>query len=374
MSNYLFGIKSLGVPNVPNTAPLENTLPPSDCTNGSPNDLYAGLGVYSWEVLYSIYQRYQNSTAAQFTKNQAINLAPGENPVCDGPQNIFIMRHAEKNSSLPNYDLNNNGISRACQLIDYVNELAQNGYPISYIITCNPCGFNTSDPSMRPVQTASIISFILNIPLFIYGGANDFSGVVDALFPQINTPGQPGPFDGLNVLIIYEHGSIQQLSLSLVNGMGDPNINRLDGLLPTLGNSNWYGDSFFKNVNPCPNGNYKCTSNPSVLNYNPQFDVENTTSGITVPPIIGPNSQYYPYWNNYNFSNIYWFKSSNQSNYNFNFSIIQQPCYSCFPSCGLQIGLYQPIIECGSTPLYYNKNPSSENLEDSCELPVDWAV
>jgi hypothetical protein len=194
-------------------------------------------------------------------------------------------------------------------LIDYVNELAQNGYPISYIITCNPCAFNTSDSSMRPVQTASIISFFLNIPIFIYGGSNDYSGIVDALFPQINSPGTIGPFDGLNVLIVTEHGSIQQLSLSLLNGMGGPNINRLDELQPTEENGNpnplWYGDSFFKNVNPCPNGNYKCTSNPPVSNYNADFDPDNTTSGFTVPPIIGPNSPYYPYWNDDNYSNIY---------------------------------------------------------------------
>ena len=364
MSNYLFGIKSLGVPNVPNTPPLDNTLPPSDCSNGSPTDLYAGYGVYSWQVLYSIYVKYQTSAAVQFTKNQAITMAPGSNPECTGPKNIFIMRHGEKSLTPPTYNLSNNGVTRASQLIDYVNELAEKGYPISYIITCNPCPNNSSDPSMRPIQTASIVSFILNIPIFIYGGANDYSEVADALFPQSGG----GPFDGLNVVVIWEHGSIQQLSLTLLNAAGP--LGRLpDNIQPTNNNQNWWGDSYFKEINPCPNGNYKCVS--GVSNYNAEFNTQ-VTSPITPPAIIGPNSEYYPYWNDYNYNNIYWFNSNN--NYKLGFSIIQQPCYTCFPSCGLEIGLYQPVINCGSTPLYYNKTPSNINLEWSCEVPSDWAV
>ena len=100
MSNYLFGIKSLGVPNVPNNPPLENSLPTNDCVNGSPTDLYLGYGVYSWEVLYSIYDKYQSSAAVLFTKNQAINLAPGPNPDCQGPKNIFIIRIRDKFNTL----------------------------------------------------------------------------------------------------------------------------------------------------------------------------------------------------------------------------------------------------------------------------------
>lgn len=368
MSNYLFGIKSLGVPNIPNAPPLENSLPPSDCDNGNPTDLYSGYGVYSWEVLYSIYYKYQSSAAALFTKNQAINLAPGTTPVCEGPKNIFIIRHSEKNAIAPNYSLNNNGIARSCQLIDYVNELAEKGYPISYIISCNPCGFNTSDPSMRPIQTASIISYILNIPLFVYGSDYDFTEVVDALFPQIVTPGVVGPFDGLNVLMVWEHGSMQQLCLNILNAAGP--LNRLPSAIsPTNNNQLWWGDAFFKAVNPCPNGNFKCPSITSSPYYDSSFDT--TLPGV--PPTIGPNSEFYPYLNNVNFSVVYWFQGiSSSPNYNFGFSILQQPCYTCSPSCGLQIGLYQPAIPCGTTPLYYNK--TSENLENECQLPLAWQV
>jgi hypothetical protein len=370
MSNYLFGIKSLGVPNVTNTPPLENTLPPNDCVNGSPTDLYQGYGVYSWQVLYAMYLRYQSSAAALFTKNQANNLAPGPTPVCVGPQNIFIIRHCEKNASGPNYNINNNGVARATQLINYVNELAENGYPISYIITCNPCGFNTSDPSMRPIQTASIISYMLNIPLFVYGSDSDFTEVVNALFPQTATPGVVGSFDGLNVLMIWEHSSIQQLSLNILNAAGPlgrlpPNIN------PTGNNELYWGDAFFKYINACPNGNYKCPPDTNSPYYDSSFD----TTLPSIPNTIGPNSEYYAYLNNENFSSVYWFQGNNNNpNYIFGFSILQQPCYTCYSSCGLQIGLYQPSIPCGSTPLYYNKSPASENLENICELPVEWQV
>jgi hypothetical protein len=369
MSNYLFGIKSLGVPNVPNTPPLENTLPPNDCVNGSPTDLYQGYGVYSWQVLYAMYLGYQSSAASQFETNQAITMAPGPNPDCIGPKNIFIIRHGEKNATAPNYNINNNGVARSCQLIDYVNELAEKGYPISYIISCNPCGFNTADPSMRPIQTASIISYILNIPLFVYGSDFDFTEVVEALFPQIVTPGVVGPFDGLNVLMVWEHASMQQLCLNILNAAGP--LNRLpSSVTPTSGNFLWWGDAFFKVVNPCPDGNYKCPPDTSSPYYDSSFD----TTLSTIPNTIGPNSEFYPYLNNENFSSVYWFQGNSSQNYNFGFSILQQPCYTCFPSCGLQIGLYQPAIPCGSTPEYYNKTPASANIENECLLPIEWAV
>jgi hypothetical protein len=360
MSNYLFGINSLGVPNVANTPPLDNSLPTSSCTNGLPNDTYAGYGVNSWEVLYSIWKANQSTLGAQFTAYQASIFAPGENPVCSGPLNIFSIRHGEKNPEKPNYDLNSNGIYRACQLIGYVNELAANGYPISYIITCNPCGYYTGDPSMRPVQTASIISFMLNIPLCIFGSNTDFNAVIANLFPQIQTPGEVGQFDGLNILMVWEHGSMQELHLNIINAAGS--LNRLP---PSISSSPFsYGDSFFAANNYCPDGNFECI--PGVPNYNPVFDATNV-------PTIGPNNSKYPYWNDNNYDHVYWLQSSNP-NYTFSFSIYQQPCYTCFPNCGLKIGLYQPVIECGSTPVYYNKTPDTLDIEQKCNLPTDWST
>lgn len=54
MSNYLFGLNSLGVQNVSNKSPYDNSLPKTSCMDGSPNNTYEGYGGKSWEVLYSI--------------------------------------------------------------------------------------------------------------------------------------------------------------------------------------------------------------------------------------------------------------------------------------------------------------------------------
>lgn len=295
----------------------------------------------------------QSTIGAQFTLNQAITAAPGDNPVCQGPANIFLIRQAEKDQLKPNYNLNKNGIYRTCQLIGFVNELAAKGYPISYIITCNSCPFNGSNSSMRPVQTASIISFMLNIPMYIYGASQNYSSVTDPLFTS-------GQYDGLNVLMVWDHGSIQQLSLSLMNAAGPL------GRLPATNNGtpHSYGDTFFVENDKCPDGHYECK--PGDANYYATYDP------ATGPSIIGPNSSRYPYWNTNNNDSIYWFKSS-YPDYTFTFEINQQPCFTCEPSCGLHIGLYQPVAaQCGSTPHYYDK--TVENIEDLCELPVDWVV
>jgi len=356
MSNYLFGINSLGVPNVSNKSPYDNSLPTSSCANGSPNDLYAGYGVTPWEVLYSIWVANQSTIGSQFALNQAITAAPGDNPVCQGPANIFIFRQAEKDQDKPNYSLNSNGIYRSCQLIGFVNELAAKGYPISYIITCNSCPFSGSNPSMRPVQTASIISYMLNIPMYIYGASQNYSSVTVPLFTS-------GQYDGLNVLMVWDHGSIQQLSLSLMNEAGP--LGRLPvNIQPTNNDQNWWGDSFFLNNDKCPDGHYECK--PGDTNY---YATYNPSNG---PAIIGPNSSRYPYWNTNNNDSIYWFKSS-YPDYTYTFELKQQPCFTCEPGCGLHIGLYQPVAsQCGSTPHYYDKTVA--NIEDECKVPEDWSV
>ena len=362
MSNYLFGINSLGVPNVPHKSPYDNSLPNSSCTNGSPTDTYAGYGGKSWEVLYSIWSANQSTLGAQFTSNQALTYAPGDHPVCQGPANIFIIRQAEKNQDKPNYDLNSNGIYRSCQLIGFVNELAAKGYPISYIITCNSCPFSGSNSSMRPVQTASIISFMLNIPMYIYGASQNYAAVTNALFPT-PTPGVVNQYDGLNVMIVWDHGSIQQLSLSLMNAAGP--LGRLPtNIQPTENNPLWWGDSFFLNNDKCPDGHYECK--PGDENYYATYDPS------TGPSIIGPNNSRYPYWNTNNNDSIYWFKSQ-EPDYTYTFEINQQPCFTCTIGCGLHIGLYQPTAaQCGSTPHYYDK--TVDNIEDLCEKPVDWQI
>jgi len=361
MSDYLF---TLNTPNISNPSPYDNSLPQNDCTNGNPISQYSNYGSSNSDVLYSIWSANQNTLGAQFTANQNTALAPGFNPSCQGPANIFIIRHGEKSPTLPNYSLDNNGIYRACQLPNFINLLAKDGYPISYIVTCNPCPFNTSDPSMREFQTISMASFMLNIPMYVYGGAQDFSGVCDALFPYPVGSSEIGQFDGLNIIICWEHSAIQSLCLSLLQTMGP--LNRLDVSPINYNNITNYADPFFTLKNPCNDGNYLCNDPTSV------FYINNIIPPSTAP--IGPNSQTYPYWNNYNFDNVYWFKS-NGANYKFDFKIFNEPCYTCFPSCGLNIGLYQPLkTNCVSSNYYYANDPSSQNLEDSCLVPIDWTV
>ena len=183
------------------SAKYSNTLPTSQCPNGFPVDNYAGNGVNSWEVLYSVWNAYQSTIGAQFTQSQADNAAPthAEN-IMVGPKNIFIIRHGEKSSSVHptvQYHLNQNGIYRACQIPTLINQFAVNGYPITYLVAANPCPWNSADASMRQEQTVQMASFLLNIPMFFFGNASDNQEVADALF----STDPANPFNGLNVLI-----------------------------------------------------------------------------------------------------------------------------------------------------------------------------
>jgi len=344
--NFLKSFSSLRSNNSRNITFQSNTLPSNECSNGVPKDKYAyysGKGVNPWEVLYSIWNSYQNTIGAQFTLNQATNKAPNTNRNTNtiGPSNIFIIRHGEKNPTLPNYSINNNGIYRACQLMNFINNLAQEGTPISYIVTCNPCPYNTLDPSIRPIQTISMVSFMLNIPVFIFGGSQEFTEIVSQLFSNDPT----NPFNGLNILICWEHSSIQALCLNILNEAGK--LGRLS-INPTNGNPKLYGDAFFKSQNECPDGNYECLVKKSVYYYDP----------LTSPDYIGPNSKYYPYWNNYNFNSVYHFKSELYTNIFNSFKIYKQPILTCDSNCDLHIGLYQPLNSdtCGSSYLYSTEN------------------
>lgn len=337
------------------------TLPPSDCINGYPAPLSNGSLVSSVELLYSAWCSYQNTLTAKFTYNQATIGAPTTQPTT-GPANIFIIRHGEKNASGTHYCLNANGIYRACNLANFVNQLGQRGFPISYIVTCNPCPYNTSDPSMRPQQTISLTSVMLNMPMFIYGGAQDYEAIVSNLFTS-------GIFDGLNVIIAWEHSAIQGLVLNLLNAAAPlhrlpANVVSLDPLL--------YGDEYFNQYsradNLCPDGNY--LSREGVANYSSHYDP--SPQGDGSPKYIGTHSYLYPYWNDDCFNKVYCLSSSPATNYVFKFSIFKQDIVTCYASCDLQIGLYQPLeTSCNGSHEYYD---SSNDVEKQCQLPIDWII
>lgn len=367
------GTKLIGNSNT--DSKYSNTIPQSECYDGYPIPKYLGYGVLAWEVLYSIWVANQTTIGAVFTAQQAINGAPTTSPT-SGPANIFIIRHGEKvpydiqpiPETPSNYNLNGNGIYRACKLIEYVNQLAVNGTPISYIITCNTCPYNQPDPSMRPIQTISMVSFMLNIPIFVPGSSQDYTDCVDLLF---NT----GYFDGLNVLICWEHSAIQGLCLNILNAAGILSPSRLPASVTTAQqNSNYYGDEYFKQFSPinniCPDGNYLCPR-PAGSQGNPFY-----VDPSNVPIYIGSNSQYYPYWTTNNFDTVYCFKSNPSTNpstnYIFDFTIVDEPILTCYSSCNIHIGLYQPLATlCHSSSKYYSND---YNVESDCEVPILWKV
>lgn len=347
--NLLFKFSSFNSKQTSST--FSNTLPPIECQNGNPIDKYAGYGVNAWEVLYSIWIANQKTIGAQFTTNQYLSSAPTTTPT-NGPANIFIIRHGEKSNTVQ-YCLDNNGVYRSCQLIEFVNKLANEGYPISYIITCNPCPYFTEDSSMRPVQTVSMVSFMLNIPICIYGGSQDYTQVVSALYSS--------QYSGLNVLICWEHPEIQQLCLNILDTGASQTPSRLPSGITS-------GDSFFKAKHSCRDGNYLCSvsSNPT----NPIF----IPPPIGTIPGVGSNTQFYPYWNSNNFDNVYWLKSSNQTNYIFDYVLFRQPFLTCYANCDLNIGLYQPLPpECGSANTHYYGSGKLD-IESNCEVPTNWKV
>jgi hypothetical protein len=343
---------------VSSTAQYGNTLPASQCPGGVPVDNYSGYGVNSWEVLYSIWNSYQSTIGAKFTQSQSNKQAPipPESSII-GPKNIFIIRHGEKDKSTSNviqYHLNQNGIYRACQIPTLINQLAVIGYPISYMVCSNPCPLNTADPSMRNQQTISMASFLLNIPTLVYGGNTETQAVADALFDS--DPTKKNPFNGLNILICWEHTTIQDLCLKIMNKCYNNLVNR----------STMDADTFFAQTSvssqTCVGGQYLATAG------NPPF-----SPSVTPPSQQSAATSVYPYWNNSNYDNMFCFLS-NPTNTDFDFILANQQqfnCLTCYPSCELKIGLFQSMSNCTKTLYYY---PNGDQLETECLPPTDWEV
>ena len=317
--NFIIPLKT-SAGTLPNPGPV---LPPSQCVNGSPVDKYSGYGVNSWEVLYSIWNSYQVTSTPVYL-NQVYLTEAGQTPPSSpvGPSNIFIFRHGEKNPVATNggYHDNQNGIYRSCQIIEFINGLANQGYPISYIVTCNPCDFSTLDASTRPQQTIMPAAFCLNIPMYIYGEAFDGNAITaEKLFTS-------DFYNGKNVVICWEHSNMQKLLKSIVQkGI---NVGRINYTSPY---------DYFKNQNPnpCPDGNYEINTSDPDYEYGDEF---------------------IPYWNTDCFDKVFWFQNDNM-----NFFTFLEPCLTCYSSCNLQICGHQVSSDCVSSTKYAG--------ETSCQLP-----
>ena len=355
---------------VSSTAQYSNTLPSSQCPGGVPVDNYAGYGDNSVDVLYSIWNSYQSTIGAQFTQSQSNSAVPIEPTTMVGPKNIFIIRHGEKSSSVHptvQYHLNQNGIYRACQIPTLINQFAVNGYPITYLVAANPCPWNSADASMRQEQTVQMASFLLNIPMFFFGNASDNQEVADALF----STDPANPFNGLNVLICWEHTAIQDLCIEILNKCNDP----------AVGRSPMNADQFFAqstvSSQTAVDGTYLAPATSSAYPFNIQTVVPpvppSTTPTYTYTS-HPPSTAFYPYWNTNNYDNMFCF-FSNPDNTEFEFLFTNQQyfnCLTCYASCQARVGLFQPLSTCSKT-IYYIPGQTPV-LEQECLPPTtDWA-
>ena len=118
-----------------------------------------------------------------------------------GPSNIFIIRHGEKIKSREALDCN--GILRSTYIPNLIENINAKGYGIHAIITSND--YN----SMHQHQTVSFTSWLMSIPIFIYGETNETIKVTEQLFTN-------SYFKDKNVLICWEHNCIQSLIKNII--------------------------------------------------------------------------------------------------------------------------------------------------------------
>ena len=118
-----------------------------------------------------------------------------------GPANIFIIRHGEKIKSKNALDCN--GILRSTYIPQLISDINKSGFGIHSIIT------SFDYRSMHQEQTISLSSWLLNIPVYMYGQANEPDKAIKTIF---TTPF----FTGKTVLFCWEHQCIQGLVESII--------------------------------------------------------------------------------------------------------------------------------------------------------------
>lgn len=117
------------------------------------------------------------------------------------PNNIFIVRHAEKHSSKLALDCN--GILRSSYIPQLIETFNQHGFGIDSIITTNEYG------TMHQQQTILLTSWLFNIPTFIYGDDKESEKAVKQIFSKKY-------FYGKNILFCWEHTCIQTLFIEIM--------------------------------------------------------------------------------------------------------------------------------------------------------------
>jgi hypothetical protein len=162
-----------------------------DCNNGCPTNT-------NDNKLFKLYKDYHGSRADNKSLNKKINSSPV------GPANIFIIRHGEKVNSLVSLDCN--GIYRSCYNLHLLEEINRMGFGIDFIVTANP---DILSGAMHIEQTIMAVSWLMDIPLFIFGSMGDPAEAVSNVYKN-------HLFNNKNILFCWEHTCIQNLLLNII--------------------------------------------------------------------------------------------------------------------------------------------------------------
>jgi hypothetical protein len=150
--------------------------------------------------LYKIYNHYSDMRDfnSNIQKNTNYRLKHhSSKPI--GPKNIFIARHAQRTE--PDYYLNHNGIYKSTIIPELINAINNEGYPIHAVVTVNP---SPVGHSIHVQQTITLSSWLLNIPLYIFGDKYDTKKTATEIYSN-NT------FNDLNILYVGDHTCAQSL-------------------------------------------------------------------------------------------------------------------------------------------------------------------
>jgi len=153
--------------------------------------------------LYDSYKSQRDKNNSSLMKNNFITRFFSKLSKNKGPSNIFIIRHGEKTKKATTPALNCNGILRSTYIPDLIGKLNDKGYKIHAILTINE--YN----SMHAEQTVLLASWLLGIPLFIYGNQDEQKLAVNTVFNN-------DYFHNKNILICWEHKCIQNLIKNII--------------------------------------------------------------------------------------------------------------------------------------------------------------
>jgi hypothetical protein len=128
------------------------------------------------------------------------SLGVNNNINTKGPANIFIIRHGEKIKSRTALDCN--GILRSTYIPSLIEQINGMGFGVHYIVTAYDYA------SMHQQQTVFLTSWLLSIPLFMYGEQSQSLIALNEIYTNPK-------YNGKTILICWEHNCIQTLLTNL---------------------------------------------------------------------------------------------------------------------------------------------------------------